>query len=169
MAGRNRAAAIGSRLELDLFGDDVDHRADPLANGVGHGRRQGLQHVVTSERQAAPHPSELHRPAAEQASGGQLLVAHLETIVPGIAAEAIHQIVDRLRRPLDPLQEMSAVEQQQAGNPVDTVEVASRAVNGNQLILVEIERREAGVGQTLILQVEYLPDPKGPESYLPII
>ena len=75
-----------------------------------------------------------------------------------VTAQTDEQILDRLRRALDPLQEVRPVEDQQPGDAVDRIQVTRDAGNLEDLSLVKIKRRKAGVGYALKLHRTDLPD-----------
>ena len=64
-----------------------------------------------------------------------------------IAPQPVEQIVDRVVRAFDDLQEMRAVEHQKTSDSVERVQLARRAVNVFEIGCLEVETGEARIGQ----------------------
>ena len=78
-----------------------------------------------------------------------------------VHAKPLHQIVDRLLAPFDDLQETGAVEEEQAADSVERVEVPRRLVDRGQILVGEVETGPARVGQGLQTQGLFSSRPGG--------
>src|SRR5205809_4966414 len=145
MAGE--VAGGGAGLEGHRTRDGLGHPDHAVAHILGSRAGQPVRYGILRLEVARADLDQLHRPLREAALVNEPFVADLYAVVARVAPQPVEQSVDRIRRAFDDLQEMRAIEDEEARYTLQRIHLTRGAVNGFKVARLEIEASEAGISQ----------------------